>query len=661
MKKSLYRSLAKSTIKRHKNLYLPFMINGIFLLIISAICLTIGSEKILSRKFITNISSLAYVVMLIFSTIIILSTYNFIQKKKYEENGLYMVLGMERKHIVKIMFWEILHLAIRVVLIGSILAFILYKISLASYMRMINLETDIFKEGIFQNPFPTIMTGAIFLAIYLLLFLVNVIKIRKLSAIELMREAKAGDKKNSYKGITAILGLIFLGGGYYISLTTTNPMKAITNLFIAVILVIIGTYMAFSVIISTLLNILKRNKKFYYKKENFAAISGLMYRVKNSSRTLAGITILSTSVMVILTSGLSLYLGTNEKIESLSPSDYSIYNSFMEDDNKMVLEDYVGDYLKKNDLKASTDSYSIFSSLACNDQGKLVAFPKETNGVDFSNYDNFANFNLLLIEDHDEFFKDQSIIEVISNGNTEDAKIGKFDKKIEKIDYEDLDFKFAKPMDVIETHYYITNDKDEFSKLKKLMTSENEMSFSSYQEVLQINKENKNKKWDNFDKDIENYLASEKRLEYLSLTSKENEREDAIQVNSSIFFMGILLGIAFLVSTALFIYFKQLSEGFDDIDRFRIMRQVGMTDTEAKSTVRKQIGVVFMLPVIFTIMHTAFATPILGQFLKVVGLANKKIMLISLGVAAIFFVAFYTITFLMTEKVYMNLILDKNK
>src|SRR5699024_1644963 len=118
-----------------------------------------------------------------------------------------------------------------------------------------------------------------------------------------------------------------------------------------------GTYMAFSVIISTLLNILKRNKKFYYKKENFAAISGLMYRVKNSSRTLAGITILSTSVMVILTSGLSLYLGTNEKIESLSPSDYSIYNSFMEDDNKMVLEDYVGDYLKKNDLKASTDSY----------------------------------------------------------------------------------------------------------------------------------------------------------------------------------------------------------------------------------------------------------------------------------------------------------------
>lgn len=558
MKDSLYRSLAKSTIKRHKNLYLPFIVNGIFLLIISIICLTMSSEQILKRKFITNISSLAFWIMLIFSAIIILSTYNFIQKKKYEENGLYMVLGMERKHIIKIMFWEIIYVASRVILIGCILGFVIYKISLASYMHMINLNTDIFKDGIFQNPFSTIMAGAIFLLIYLLLFAVNSIKIRKLSAIDLMRESKSGDKKSRFKGLTAVFGLLCLAGGYYISLTTKDPMKAISNLFIAVILVIIGTYLAFSVIISTVLAILKRNKDFYYKKENFAAISGLMYRVRNSSRSLAGITILSTSVMVILTSGLSLYLGTGEKINNISPYDYTIYSDYMDTDKDINLERVVEDFLKENKLQAKTDAYKKYITLAFKDGGNITPLAKDAQVGDFSNYGSFVNVSIIYTDRHDDVFKESKVIEVPNESSPKQIKIEKYDEKVVSKDYKDLDFKFSRPMNIIDSYYLLTDDMNEFNKLLNLIKSENDMAFSSYQETLQVNEEDKSKKWNSFEKDITNYLST-KGLDHTSVASRDAQIEEETQANSSIFFMGILLGLAFLVSTALFIYFKQLS------------------------------------------------------------------------------------------------------
>lgn len=660
MNNSLYRRLAKSTRKRHKNLYLPFMINGIFLLVISSICLTLSSEEILKRQFINNISTLAFFIMVIFSAIIILSTYNFIQKKKYEENGLYMVLGMERKHIIKIMFWEILNIALKVILIGSILGFVLYKISMAIYLNMINSDINIFEAGIFQNPFPAFMTAVVFLLIYILLFIVNVIKIRKLSAVDLMRESKAGDKKGKFTALRAILGILCLAGGYYISITTENPMKAMSNLFIAVILVIIGTYFAFSVIISGILNILKKRKKFYYKKDNFVAVSGLMFRVKNSSRTLAGITILSTSVMVILTSGLSLYLGTNDKINNITPYDYVLYNSLVDDDSKEGLEKKTYEYLKDNELKADTDSYLQYTSLVFKDEGKLLPFPNEANLGDYSQYGSFANINIVYTDTHDDLFKHSNIIGVKSQDTTEDVKIAALDDNIIEKDYKDIDFKFSRNVDIIDTYYYLTNNKDDFERIKKLMTSDNEMAYHSLDEILLVNKENDNKKWDTFSTDIPTYLSS-KGLDYVGVDSREEKIQNEIEVNSSIFFMGILLGLAFLVSTAIFIYYKQVSEGYDDIERFRIMRQVGMTDEEAKLTVRKQIGLIFILPVAFTIIHTAFAIPILNQFLRAIGLANLKIMLISMALAAVFYIIFYTITFMLTEKVYMNLILEKNK
>ena len=663
MKTSLYINLAKSTIKRHKNLYVPFMINSIFLLIITTICVNLNDKDLLNiigrRTFISTISDLAYYIMIVFSAIIILSTYNFIRKKKYEENGLYMVLGMEKKHIIKIMFWELLYVSIFVIIVGCLLGFVFYKLAIGIYAKMIDIEANIFQNGIFQNPIPTLKTGLVFLIIFLILFLINAFKIRKFSAIELLRESKAGEKKTKFNLIKTIFGVLSLVAGYYISITTTNPLKATVNLFIAVILVIIGTYLSFSVIISFILNLLKKNNKFYFKKENFVAVSGLMYRVRNSSRTLSAITILSTSVVVILTSGLSLYLGTNEKIENILPTDYVIYHNLIGKKEDSNLEDSINRYLSDKNLEAKYDRYKTYITLAYREKDKVTAIPENIEIGGYDNYDSFVNINLIYTNNHDDVFKNSKIINVKMDDKVGNINLKNYDRKIKSINYKDFDFKFSKEANIMDSYYLVTNDLEIFNNLKKLVIPKNEVAFSMYEEVVLIDKLNKNKNRDNFEKNIISNLKGN-GIEDVYSESKEEKIEE-IDGNSSIFFMGILLGIAFLASTAMFIYYKQLTEGYDDIYRFKIMRQVGLTDNEAKNTVTKQIVSVFILPVAFTIMHTAFAIPVLSQFLKAAGLLNKNIMLKSMLISAIIFFAFYFVVFIMTERVYLNLILEKNK
>lgn len=663
MKNSLYNKLAISTIKRHKNLYLPFAINAIFLLVITTICLNFKTDpslEILGRySFIKSISGLAYYVMLIFSTIIIFSTYNFIQKKKFEENGMYMVLGMEKRHIIKIMIFEIVYIALLVSIVGTLLGFVLYKLALAIYINMINLDIDIFENGIFQSPISNIKVLLIFLLIFLLLILINIFKMRKLSPIEFLTESKAGEKKSKFTLLNAAFGLLALIAGYYISLTTKNPLSAISNLFIAVVLVIIGTYLSFTVIISFILNRLKSNKNFYYKKNNFAAVSGLMYRVINSSRVLSAITILSTSVMVILTSGFALYFGIDDKIEQAIPSDYIISNNKLDKNETEKIDSIINQSLEENKLSGEKNKFTLYSTIAYKENDEILGIPKdkEMNNL-VKNLDDYVSINLIYKEDTKELFKNDKILQIKENDKEKDLIIKNNNEKIGKINYKDLNFKISKAGDYIQTYNLLTNDYESFDKIKKLIEPKDQVSYYKYDYNIMLDKKNKSENWENFDQKLsEKFKNNNIKAEIIS---KTHERKEEVNFNSSIFFVGILLGTAFLFSTVMFIYYKQLSEGYDDIERFRIMRQVGMTDIEAKKTVSKQIGVVFMLPILFTIMHISFAVPILNQFLKTAGLLSLEIMILSMILSLLLFFIFYLVTFNLTKKVYMNLILENN-
>ena len=358
--KSLYKNLAEDGIRRHKRLYYPFIGTTVFFIVLINLCLSISADPVIETFFgattIGTLMDLGSIILLIFALLTISQNYNFIQKNKADESALYLMLGMEKKHLIKIYLHELLILYLRSLIIGTLISLISYKLVFAGFLKLMNSDINVLESGIFPVIQPLVLTALIFLAIFALLLLKQIFKNRNFTPLNYMQESKAGQKAPKHPAIIGILGIICIGLGYYISLSTDNPMKAFRLFFVAVLLVILGTYLAFSVIISGILKLLQKNKRFYYKKSNFTAVSGLIYRVKNSANTLASIAVLSTMVIVVLTSGFSLYFGTIKMQDQLYPTDYKM--SFPKKEESLdYYEKLVANALKEENKTAKINSF----------------------------------------------------------------------------------------------------------------------------------------------------------------------------------------------------------------------------------------------------------------------------------------------------------------
>lgn len=357
---SLYHRLALDGIRRHKRLYYPFVGTTVFFIVLINICISISGDPLMTKFFGSNtiitLMNLGSIILLIFALITLLTNYKFIQKNKAEESALYLTLGMEKKHLIKIYIYELVNLYLRSILIGTLISAVIYKLVFAGFIRLMNLQLNVLDSGILPVLEPLILTALIFLGIFIVLLADQTLKMRNFTPMSFTYESKAGQKAPKYPIAIGIFGILCIGAGYYISLTTENPLQVLKTFFLAVLLVIIGTYAAFTVIVSGFLKVLQNRKSFYYKKENFTAVSGLIYRVKNSAKTLASIAILSTMVIIVLTSGFSLYFGLNEMLEILFPSEYSMV--FPARDNDVShFEKLIDDTLKENNKDGKTYAY----------------------------------------------------------------------------------------------------------------------------------------------------------------------------------------------------------------------------------------------------------------------------------------------------------------
>lgn len=449
-----------------------------------------------------------------------------------------------------------------------------------------------------------------------------------------------------------IFGILCIGAGYYISLTTENPLQALKTFFLAVLLVIIGTYAAFTVIVSGILKLLQKRKSFYYKKENFTAVSGLIYRVRNSAKTLASIAILSTMVIIVLTSGFSLYFGISEVQDNLFPTDYSI--AFPARDNDVShFEKLIDDTLKEN-----------------NKDGKMYAYmsnflPVSRDGSKINHLDNDPSFawdeevdgiHTFLDEKSTYDFGDYDAILFAKDDHTDISKIGDMDLKVKKEKRENYPITFA-VADITMTNkdMLVFKDSDKFDKVKETLALDDNGGFEPNWHI-------------NFDVDgpydpklieiLRDKLMDEFSDRWFSINDDINSRKEFMAIYAGIFFVGIILGLGFIVSTVLAIYYKQLSEGIEDKNRFKTMRQLGMTDKEAKKSISKQMGLVFFLPLIFAFVHSIFAIPIITKFLALLSLSNTSLYMICLVSVFAFYIIFYLITFKLTEKTYNKLVLE---
>ena len=466
-----------------------------------------------------------------------------------------------------------------------------------------------------------------------------------------MEEAKAGQKAPKYPILTGVFGIICIGAGYYISLSVQNPMQAFKLFFLAVLLVIIGTYAAFSVIVSGILKLLQKNKNFYYKKSNFTAVSGLVYRVRNSANTLASIAILSTMVIVVLTSGFSLYFATSEIQEELFKTDYKL--SFPGDEDMDYYKDEVDKILKENNKTGSIWTYENIM-VPVDRQGTTISKQiTDDQSLDGSQIDAVT---FVLDEDSTYDFEGKDAIFIQGDKNRWIEKLDGLDISVKK----ELMENYPTPISIADISM---SDKDQliFKDPDIFKNAINAFSVDWYGGGETISNVNFDVDGD-YDPDLTNKIWEEleKDADYhwFSLQDSQVEKYDLLAIYAGIFVVGIILGLGFLVSTVLAIYYKQLSEGMEDKARFKTMRQLGMTDGEAKKSISKQMGLVFFLPLAFAFMHSLFAIPIITKFLQMLNLNNVRLYIMCLVSVFVTYIIFYLLTFKMTEKTYNDIVLE---
>ena len=653
--KSLYHTLALDGIKRHKRLYLPFIGTTVFFIVLINICLSIRVDSLIKQFFgattIGTLMKLGAIVLSIFAIITILTNYKFIQKNKSEEAGLYLMLGMEKKHLTKIYFHELLNLYLKSVALGTVISALVYKLVLAGLFKLMESDIKVLENGIFPDFAPLLLTAAIFLGIFAILLIIQIFKSRNFTPLSFMEEAKAGQKAPKYPILTGVFGIICIGAGYYISLSVQNPMQAFKLFFLAVLLVIIGTYAAFSVIVSGILKLLQKNKNFYYKKSNFTAVSGLVYRVRNSANTLASIAILSTMVIVVLTSGFSLYFATSEIQEELFKTDYKL--SFPGDEDMDYYKDEVDKILKENNKTGSIWTYESII-LPVDRQGTTISKQiTDDQSLDGSQIDTVT---FVLDENSTYDFEGKDAIFIQGDKNRWIEKLDGLDISVKK----ELIENYPTPISIADISM---SDKDQliFKDPDIFKNAINAFSVDWYGGGETISNVNfdvdgdydpdlTNKIWEELEKDAD--------YQWFSLKDSQVEKYDLLAIYAGIFVVGIILGFGFLVSTVLAIYYKQLSEGMEDKARFKTMRQLGMTDGEAKKSISKQMGLVFFLPLAFAFMHSLFAIPIITKFLQMLNLNNVRLYIMCLVSVFVAYIIFYLLTFKMTEKTYNDIVLE---
>jgi len=618
----------------------------------------------------TSILGFGTVVVGIFSVIFLLYTNSFLIKRRKKELGLYNILGMEKRHIARILLNESIISGLFTLVLGLITGIVFSKLMFLILFYIVRFSVPI---GFEIKSFPLVVTILLFTGINLFTLFINVVQIYLSKPIELVLGNNTGEKEPRSRLWLTIIGVISLSSGYYIAITTETPLTAISLFFIAVLLVILGTYCLFIAGSITLLKVLRKNNLFYYNKKNFIAISSMFYRMKQNAVGLASICILSTMVLVMVSTTVSLYVGVQDILELRYPSDISIelYNPIM--DEGSYLKQNLLDYLKNNGIEEEMlISYTNFNLMLNQDENTFTqrnenqSYESLNAMMNIMTYDDYSN----LIDDPIEL--NQNEVLVFSNHS---KLVGTFNLFGQEYFVKDT----IESIKYIDTYQYMTNDmylivvKDQaeydliFNKQKEIYGDQSSHQYYHIAMNLVGDKETKLNHYENISSYLNN-LSYEFMNEMGQTQVRDSSNRDIYiesqQANESAFysmyggflFLGLFLGLLFLCATVLIIYYKQISEGYDDKERYSILKKVGMSYDEIKSSIKSQILIIFFLPLSFAIIHIAFAFKMITKLLLLFNLTNVNLFLLCTVITLGIFSIIYGIVYGLTARVYYRIV-----
>lgn len=662
-----YPKLALSNIKKNLKLYLPYILTCIFTsamyYIICSLSKNSGLEQLKGGQTVSFVLQFGVNIIGFFSFIFLFYTNSFLTKNRRREFGLFNILGMEKRHIVRVTAFESLFTAIISLSLGIGAGILLDKLMYAVILKIMNTEIQL---GFYVSGEGIVSTLILFAVIFVIIFLNSVRLVHLSKPIELLNGGKTGEKEPRAKWLISLLGVICLGAGYYISFTVKNPIMAIELFFVAVILVIIGTYLLFTSGSIALLKLLKYNKNYYYKTGHFISVSGMLYRMKQNAVGLANICILSTMVLVMLSSTSSLIIGIENVIQELYPFQF---NLTLRNINEKEFDDFTALVRKTVNLELSEGEKITSEQSLASLEFSAVYDGKEsfyiTNSHDLSLIDSVYVLQFITAGDYERIFNREVSLaenEVIISPKKNSYQGGSITILDNKFNVKEISDSYIRTPSV-------TRNIAPFIcvVLPDMTAMEN---ISNIQKQLYGNHSSDIEFKYGFDTsaDTDEQLRLYGIIRELAENSppqdaeiiidcRERERTDFLSLYGSLFFLGIFLGVLFTAAAVLIIYYKQISEGYEDKKRFEIMQKVGLSPHEVKSSIHSQIITVFFLPLVTAGIHTAAAFPIIHRILVAVfGLTDTGlIVLCTVGVFAAFALV-YAAVYMLTARLYYNIV-----
>ncbi|HEM3677543.1 TPA: FtsX-like permease family protein [Streptococcus suis] len=658
--------LALTNLKKNRRLYYPYAIMTIVSTAISYIFASLAFHPDLGQvkgaNGVTQVLGFGMIVVMLAVAIMILYANSFVMKQRSKEFGVYSILGLEKKHLLLMTFLENVVYSTSTILTGLLLGLALDKLFYALLLK--TMQMPVVLTSVFQLKNVAIVLAYLY-GIFILVSLVNIGKLGLTDSLKLVQGKKRGDKKTGFLWLQTLLALILLGTGYVIAQLVTSPIQAIPSFFGATLLVILGTYLLFQAGLISLLNWLKNRQTYYYKPDNFISVSNLIFRMRKNALGLATITILSTMFLVTMVGGLNIYIGGKDYIANQNPNDYSIDVVMEPTISKTQVEEWADAILEEAKIPVESKVvYPYQQAYFSNVTNQQVAFlsDKKAASIDFSglgvgiildqaSYEKMAGQKLELEADQVAIYskvvqfqagqtlafdeKEMEVAQVLS----ENVTLGHLP---DHVSFNVSQYLIVVVQDLTifenqaENHYYMGFESS-LSEEEQVDSQETFLSGSFESEL-----------WES------NILPDGTNA--ISLAYRAYATRNFFSFAGSLFFIGLLLSLTFLMAVVLVIYFKQISEGYEDRDRFIIMTKVGLDENQARQSIRKQLLMVFFLPILLAIVHLGFAYKMLSAILVSIGVVNMELMLhVTIGICLVYFLL-YLMVFVITTRTYKQIV-----
>ena len=689
MKGGFYIRLAKDGIMKNRKLYFPYILTCICMIMMFYIIYYIGFSadftKVRGGDMLQSFLSMGVFVIAIFALIFLFYTNSFLIRRRQKEFGLYNILGMGKRNLVKILVWENVLTAVISIVSGLFLGILFSKLAELAALRILGGDTGF---AIRVEPKPIMATAALFLGIFLLIMLRMIFYIFRLRPVELLKSEKVGEKPPKANWIFALLGAALLAGAYYLAVAVIDPASALFLFFVAVIMVIIATYLLFIAGSVALCRLLQKNKKYYYKTKHFISLSSMVYRMKRNGAGLASICILSTMVLVTLSSTMCLYAQTEDSVQNRYPHDISMDMTSSDYSETEPYREIVSEVLDEYGEKAeNTEQFHMYSVAGLQYEDELRLNTGNLAGTGAGEVESIRSVYMISLDDYNsiagrniEMSDDELLLYPFK---------AEYDYNTLSIDdcgtwnvelMDELPFPVgAAQANMIGSWFIVVKDMSVMQKIEGCRNSLAEADGSipvafireSYGFDLSCDDEKEIKIYNTILERIAELTGDEgdtadgvqPSVDYphYYIESKAAGRADIIAINGGLFFLGVLLGAVFLFGTILIMYYKQISEGYEDQDRFDILMKVGMTRKEVKQSINSQVLTVFFLPLITAGIHLTFAYPLISKILLLLSATEEKLLILVTVCSYLVFALFYVIVYVITSKEYYSIVSGKEK